>query len=209
MGTDRSIDYAYRKWHQEHTHKAFEEGKKQRASNSWRKGAGKYHWEERAAAYDAWMIEEKQKIRRKLEQEELQKWEERARALRDRKWELSEELNKLCRRGFLYPLDQQIINQTDDGKQVVIVQPQKWTFRDMVAAAEASADLGDRALGKPDVDLITAIEVVIAEKVFPDEINTLLLEALDSGFEQWRDRIRDAIKEGGLNTNIIPTQTEE
>lgn len=190
LGPERSLDSAWRNWKSKQPQDVQQKIKGVRPPKTWREAKENYQWVERCKAYDQWMSEQKLQIHRKLEQEELKLWEERSRELRKRKWELSEELDKLCRKGFKFPLSTQVIS--DDG-QSVIVTPSKWSLRDMIAAASTSADLGDRAVGKPDVDLITAIEVVIAEKIFPDDVNVKLLDALDSGFEEWRDRIRSAL----------------
>lgn len=205
IGPERNIEIAYRAWLAAQAHKQASLNKKGlRCPQNWRDAMKAFQWEQRATSYDTHIAEEKLRIQRQLEKEDLEKWEERARLLRDRKWELSDELNALCRKGLRFPLTTQTIEE--DGRTVVVA-PQKWTFRDMIAAAETSVDLGDRALGKPDVDIITAIEVVIAEGVFPDDVNAKLLAALESGFDQWRDRIRNAIQgdtEVKLPSDVLP-----
>lgn len=103
-------------------------------AGSWRRNCEKWHWRDRAAAYDA-----AQDLRIQRE------WEERRRELRETEWARSNELLDKVRQMLQLPIieaeTQQRTDENGNVTSVTIVKPADWRLRDIPYTFETASKL--------------------------------------------------------------------
>jgi hypothetical protein len=105
-----------------------------RWSSAWR-------WVERAASWDAYL----QRERDQVAAEQAALWEKRRLEERESTYSLSRRLREKVETALKMPLVQARIESVD-GKPATIIEPLKYTLRDVVALARLAVDLAAEAL---------------------------------------------------------------
>lgn len=145
-------------------------------SGAWMEAVEQFRWDERAAAYDDYQF--------RVDQAEIARYRSQ---LRSREREMSKRLGDRAQEMLDHPLTRE--HKIKDGK-VTVVEPSRWTMRDAVAMFEMMSVLGRRGAGMHEVDLLTALDVLIAEGLDPG-----VLQISEEGYESFRDRVRDALRD--------------
>lgn len=142
---------------------------------SWKTAFKNFFWNERARAADRYKMRQQDLALREWEMELRKKMKLAA----ENNFELADEMAKRA-------LDVKV-KTTDKGE--VIELPAHWTARDIAAFRLAAAEIGTKAVRRPEVDLIQAVEVLVAEGLFGPEV----LDAAEAGYEQLRNTLRKSI----------------
>jgi len=145
------------------------------APGSWKDARKKFHWDARARAYDRYKMRQ--------QDEELREWEmqlrKKMRLAAEDNFRIADEMSKRS-------LDTKI-KVTDKGE--LMEMPAHWTARDIASFRLAAAELGTKAVRRPEVDLIQAVEVLVAEGLFDADV----LDAAEAGYDGLRETLRRAI----------------
>jgi hypothetical protein len=143
---------------------------------SWREAFRDFEWEKRAAAYDRY------KAKQQLQQ--IQDWE------MDYRQELmdgAKDSFRLAKEMSTRSLETKL-KITDKGE--VLELPAHWTARDIATFRLAGAQLGKQAIQKPEVDVLQAIELLVAEGILDGDV----LNEGEQGYDELRERVRSAIR---------------
>ncbi len=142
---------------------------------SWKEATKKFMWVERARAYDRYKMRQQDMM--------LKEWEIELR----KKMKLAAEDNFRLADEMAKRALETKIKVTDKGE--VLELPAHWTARDIAAFRLAAAEIGTKAVKKPEVDLIQAVEVLITEGI----LDAGILDAAEESYEQLRENLRRAI----------------
>lgn len=145
------------------------------APAAWKNAMTSFHWQLRARAYD--------RYKTRLEEQNIREWEielrKKMQAAAEDNFRLADEMAKRS-----LEIKTKV---TDTG--TVLEMPAHWTARDIAAFRLAGAELGTKAVKRPDVDLIHAVELLVAEGILDSEI----LDAAEQGYDSLREAVRDAV----------------
>lgn len=127
-GSGRSVLESYNLWREQ-------AGKSRttKTATAWQNNADKWHWKQRAEAYDAHLREKDAAI-----------WEQRRLELQQRDWDVAHKLTEKVMAMLNFPVSEQHIEQ--DGKSVTIY-PAKWTQRDAAQIAKTASEMARLAAG--------------------------------------------------------------
>lgn len=157
------------------------------SDRQWEEWSGKYAWVERAAAYDAWSDTIRRDERERGFREEERLRFQRRRELVETELNIAKTAMERVTQGLQGPMWRKRVTDPESGS-VTIIEPTKWTFRDLAAVfvlADRRARLalemfGDAAraptpepegAGTSDVDRYIEGLLQDAEKA-PEEANT-------------------------------------
>ena len=143
---------------------------------SWKTAFKEFHWEVRARACDRYKMRQ--------QDADLREWELELR----KKMKLAAEDNFRLADEMAKRALETKIKVTEKGE--VLELPAHWTARDIAAFRVAAADIGAKAVRRPEVDLVQAVEVLIAEGILDTEV----LDAAEQGYEQLRECLRKSIQ---------------
>lgn len=143
--------------------------------------SSRWSWRERAAGYDQHMAMVEMNARRQALAQEAEEWARRQTELRDQEWEASRALLERAREMLAFPLTTVVEN---DG--ATIVQPARWSFKDVAAFLDLASKLGRRAadMDEPGAQVHRALEKELAttldrlEQRLPRDIFLRVLEAI-------------------------------
>lgn len=127
LGKDRSADRAWSKV----------TGRNGGRSGHWGEWSVKWRWVERATAYDLHMARLEQEKREQALANEVDKWADRQRELREREFALSQQLLDKVEAMLKFPL-QTVTRSGPKGENVTIV-PADWAVRDVARLLETAS----------------------------------------------------------------------
>jgi len=157
---------------------------------SWREAFRDFDWEKRAAAYDRYNA--------KLQLQKIHDWElEYRQELMDSAKDSFRLANEMSTRSL-----ETKVKITDKGE--VMEVPAHWTARDIATFRLAGAQLGKQAIQKPEVDVLQAIELLVAEGILDGDV----LDAGEQGYDELRERVRSAITRGKSESEPGPESEE-
>lgn len=144
-------------------------------TGGWIRNAQRWHWQERAQAWDAAM-----------RQREDERWEKRRKRQREQEWKAAQDLLTKARQMLGWPLARQEKKTDEDGRQVTVVMPARWGMRDSAAFFETAAKLArlaaDMATSRSENEISIKRDLDL-EKLSDDELAALLanLRAVSDG----------------------------
>lgn len=143
--------------------------------------SSRWRWSERAAGYDQHMAMVEMDARRRALAQEAEEWARRQAELRHEEWEVSRALLDRAREMLAFPLT--VVTENDG---MTIVQPARWSFKDVAVFLDLASKLGRRAadMDEPGAQVYRALERELAttlerlEQRLPQEVFLRVLEAI-------------------------------
>lgn len=127
--------------------------------------SARWAWPRRAAAWDAWL----QAARDRVARREAGKWERRRLAALEAVYEDVQKIRERLQLMLSFPLTRR---RTEDGRTVI--EPARWSFRDVIAGLKAAAELEAMALNAAttDPELMSDAEVAGVLDALDDAIRS-------------------------------------
>jgi hypothetical protein len=176
LGPERSVLGAYKAWRAAEGRQRQTEPR--RAPESWYKAAEKWDWDVRAQAWDKAQMDA-------LRDQESDKWLARQLEAREKEWTAAEALWQRIEEMMRFPLA--AVSRPNEAGGTTVINPTKWSHRDIAAFAKAASDLARQA-----TEMATSrshLEVDLSVKEF--------LDALPPGLRaQVREHLAAALQRG-------------
>lgn len=169
MGSDRTLDAAWRKFTIERSGKDLKGNEK--ATSHWRVWCGKFSWPARCKAHDDRQVEVKRKIKEEEEgeqyrieiRENLRIRRERIKQLRAEQWDIGCKLQELAKAGI----------------NALAKTPDKMSGADIVKTLQSSFEFKKQSLGVTNMPALDAIVTLADDGLLPPEMIEFFEEAIN------------------------------
>lgn len=142
----------------------------------WSKIRHRWHWDERA---EAWDNVQRQKAKKRNESRRL-KWEAKWLTLRDKAWDVSQKLIERAEEMLQYPLTDIQVHTDENGQQVTIIKPTNWSMRDAGPMLSTAVELAKVATDRNSITQpLEAIDVLIRVGWIPDWVGEIAAHKMD------------------------------
>ena len=118
--------------------------------------SAQHRWQERARAWDDWLQRERDRVART----EAARWERRRLRALEAVYQDAQTLRERLRRMLAFPLSRQRV-EDQDGRTITIVEPARWSYRELIAGFKVIAELEALVLNAAtrDPELMTDAEL--------------------------------------------------
>ena len=128
-GPGRSLLGAYNQWRIDN-HKKPSTG----VPIHWQNAMKKWHWRERADAWDLAQVEERRRA-------DEQKWRERRDEVKEKDWDLGAKLRERAAQMLMFPVARTVVTSYDDGRPQQVIEPADWRPADIARYVEVAVKL--------------------------------------------------------------------